>query len=160
MSTDADAVTSAPPPRETAAADRISPEAGRTPAPGTGPLKAARIQPAALQSALDSVQRAGIPGIHAEVRWGAQLWRGAAGVADLASGSPVRPEMRQRIGSITKTFTAAAVVQQAEQGRIRLDAPIGDYLSHLVPLDTAGIAQPHPIDAALEALHRQAACGA
>lgn len=92
-----------------------------------------RLEPAALQSALDSVQRAGMPGIHAEVRWGNQLWRGAAGVADLTSGRPMHAEMRQRIGSITKTFTAAAVVQQAEQGRIRLDAPIGDYLSHLVP---------------------------
>lgn len=41
--------------------------------------------------------------------------------------------MRQRVGSITKTFTAAAILQQVEQGRIRLDAPIGRYLPGLVP---------------------------
>jgi D-alanyl-D-alanine carboxypeptidase len=41
--------------------------------------------------------------------------------------------MRQRVGSITKTFTAAAVLQQVERGRIELDAPIGRYLPQLVP---------------------------
>jgi D-alanyl-D-alanine carboxypeptidase len=41
--------------------------------------------------------------------------------------------MRQRVGSITKTFTAAAILQQVEQGRIRLDTPIGGYLPRLVP---------------------------
>ncbi|WP_006240869.1 serine hydrolase domain-containing protein [Mycolicibacterium tusciae] len=92
-----------------------------------------RFEPAALQAALNSVQRAGMPGIHAEVRSGDERWRGAAGVADLETGVPMRPEMRQRIGSITKTFTAAAVMQQVEQGRIRLDAPVGDYLPDLVP---------------------------
>src|SRR5207244_11668664 len=46
---------------------------------------------------------------------------------------PVRSEMRQRIGSVSKTFTAAAIMQQVEQGRIELDAPIGRYLPQLVP---------------------------
>ncbi|MFJ4776730.1 serine hydrolase domain-containing protein [Streptomyces sp. NPDC088762] len=82
---------------------------------------------------MDGVHRAGMPGLFAEVRDGDRTWRGASGVADLATGRPVRPDMRQRVGSITKSFTAAAVMQQVEQGRIRLDAPIGGYLPHLVP---------------------------
>ncbi|GAA4935448.1 hypothetical protein GCM10025331_20820 [Actinoplanes utahensis] len=41
--------------------------------------------------------------------------------------------MRHRVGSITKTFTAAAVLRQVERGRIDLDAPVGRYLPHLVP---------------------------
>ncbi|MEU6883576.1 serine hydrolase domain-containing protein [Streptomyces sp. NPDC046712] len=89
--------------------------------------------PAELKSALDGVHRAGIPGVYAEVRDAGRTWRGASGVADVSTGRPVRPDMRQRVGSITKTFTAAAVMQQVEQGRIRLDAPIGDYLPQLVP---------------------------
>ncbi|WKX74541.1 serine hydrolase [Streptomyces sp. XD-27] len=82
---------------------------------------------------MDGVHRAGIPGVYAEVRDTGRVWRGASGVADVRTGRPVSPDMRQRVGSITKTFTAAAVMQQVEQGRIRLDAPIGDYLPRLVP---------------------------
>ncbi|MEV0251707.1 serine hydrolase domain-containing protein [Nocardia sp. NPDC050712] len=86
-----------------------------------------------LQTALEEIQRAGVVGVFAEVRTGEQVWRGASGVADLSTGSPVTPDMRQRVGSITKTFIAVAIMQQVEQGRIRLDAPIGDYLPELVP---------------------------
>ncbi|WP_444545719.1 serine hydrolase domain-containing protein [Streptomyces lateritius] len=89
--------------------------------------------PAELKSALDGVHRAGMPGVFAEVRDADRTWRGASGIADLGTGRPVTPGMRHRVGSVTKTFTAAAVMQQVERGRIRLDAPIGDYLPHLVP---------------------------
>ncbi|GAA2332831.1 beta-lactamase family protein [Streptomyces kunmingensis] len=88
---------------------------------------------AALDAAIDNVHRAGMPGLFAEVRDGDQVWRGAAGVADAATGRPVTAGMRHRVGSITKTFTAAAVLQQAESGRIGLDTPIGRYLPTLVP---------------------------
>ncbi|MFE9480136.1 serine hydrolase domain-containing protein [Streptomyces spororaveus] len=88
---------------------------------------------AALDAAIENVHRAGMPGLFAEVRDGEQVWRGAAGVADVATGRPVTADMRHRVGSITKTFTAAAVLQQAESGRIGLDTPIGRYLPGLVP---------------------------
>nr|WP_308120224.1 serine hydrolase domain-containing protein [Streptomyces bambusae] len=87
----------------------------------------------ALDAALENVHRAGMPGLFAEVRDGDQVWRGAAGVADVTTGRPVTADMRHRVGSITKTFTAAAVLQQVEAGRIGLDAPIGRYLPKLVP---------------------------
>src|SRR5215831_14327527 len=76
---------------------------------------------AELDAAIDKVHRAGMPGVFAEVRDGDQVWRGAAGVADVSTGRPVTPEMRHRVGSISKTFTAAAVLQQVENGRIGLD---------------------------------------
>ncbi|MFF4445257.1 serine hydrolase domain-containing protein [Streptomyces sp. NPDC001502] len=88
---------------------------------------------AALDAAIENVHRAGMPGLFAEVRDGDRVWRGAAGVADVATGRPVTAGMRHRVGSITKTFTAAAVLQQAESGRIGLDTPIGRYLPGLVP---------------------------
>ncbi|MFD4629895.1 serine hydrolase domain-containing protein [Streptomyces sp. NPDC058284] len=91
------------------------------------------LDPAGLWSALDAAHRAGMPGIYAEVRAGEEVWRGAAGVADLDTGRPVGPDMRQRVGSVTKSFTAAAVLQQAERGLVRLDAPVGGYLPRLVP---------------------------
>jgi D-alanyl-D-alanine carboxypeptidase len=92
------------------------------------PLDAAQ-----LTAAIDDVHRAGMPGVFAEVRDGDQVWRGASGVADVTTGRPVTPDMRHRVGSITKTFTAAAIMQQVERGQIQLDAPICHYLPRLVP---------------------------
>ncbi|MFI6788446.1 serine hydrolase domain-containing protein [Nonomuraea sp. NPDC050383] len=113
----------------------VAPASGETrvaPADGFAP---AGFDPAELQSAMDGIHSAGMPGVYAEVRDAGQVWRGASGVADLETGRPVRPDMRQRVGSITKAFTAAAVLQQVEKGRIGLDAPIGHYLPKLVPGD-------------------------
>ena len=86
-----------------------------------------------LQSALDAIHRAGVPGVFAEVREGRDTWRGASGVADLRTGRRATPALRHRVGSITKTFTAVAVMQQVERGSVSLDAPIGRYLPRLVP---------------------------
>jgi D-alanyl-D-alanine carboxypeptidase len=86
----------------------------------------------ALKTAMDKVHHSGMPGIIAEVREDDQVWRSAAGIADLGTGRPVTPDMRHRVGSITKTFTAAAVLQQVESGHLGLDTPIGHYLPRLV----------------------------
>ncbi|MEU2783759.1 MULTISPECIES: serine hydrolase domain-containing protein [Streptomyces] len=91
------------------------------------------LEHAELSAALENVHRAGIPGLFAEVCEGDKVWRGAAGAADLATGRPMTPDLRHRVGSVTKTFTAAAVLRQAEAGRIDLDAPVGRYLPALVP---------------------------
>lgn len=88
--------------------------------------------PEKLQTALETVHSAGMPGVFAEVRDEDQIWRGAAGVADVATGRPVTAEMRHRVGSITKTFTAAAVLQLVDNGEIELDKPIGRYLPQLL----------------------------
>ncbi len=57
------------------------------------------------------------------------------GVADIESATPVTEDTVFRIGSITKTFTAVAVMQLVEQGLIDLDASANDYLRgfQLVP---------------------------
>jgi D-alanyl-D-alanine carboxypeptidase len=89
--------------------------------------------PTELERAVDKVHRAGMPGLFAEVRDHDQVWLGAAGMADVSTGRPVTADMRHRVGSITKTFTAAAVLQQVECGQIGLDTPIGRYLPRLVP---------------------------
>ena len=88
---------------------------------------------AELNATMENVHRAGVPGLFAEVRDEDQVWRGAVGVADVVTGRPVAADMRHRVGSVTKTFTAAAILQQVESGQIGLDAPIGRYLPKLVP---------------------------
>ena len=50
------------------------------------------------------------------------------GLADIASNTPIAEDTVFRIGSITKTFTAIAVMQLFEQGLVDLDAPANDYL--------------------------------
>jgi CubicO group peptidase (beta-lactamase class C family) len=69
------------------------------------------------------------------VRDGALVSFYAHGLADVASNIPVTQDTVFRIGSITKTFTAIAVLQLCEQGLVDLDAPANDYLRayRLVP---------------------------
>ncbi|HEX2032744.1 MAG TPA: serine hydrolase domain-containing protein [Chloroflexota bacterium] len=50
------------------------------------------------------------------------------GLASLEQRTPVTPRTLFQIGSITKSFTALAVVQLAEQGRLDLHRPVTDYL--------------------------------
>jgi CubicO group peptidase (beta-lactamase class C family) len=49
------------------------------------------------------------------------------GLADIASSSPVTQDTVFRIGPITKTFTAIAVMLLREQGLVDLDALANDY---------------------------------
>jgi CubicO group peptidase (beta-lactamase class C family) len=57
------------------------------------------------------------------------------GLADIASQMPITEDTVFRIGSVTKTITAIAVVQLWERGLVDLDAPANDYLRgyQLVP---------------------------
>ena len=50
------------------------------------------------------------------------------GLADLAARRPVEPDTLFEIGSIGKAFTAIAILQLVEEGRLHLDAPVVDAL--------------------------------
>ncbi|MFI7015396.1 serine hydrolase domain-containing protein [Streptomyces sp. NPDC050164] len=102
-------------------------------APPAGPVDRTSLDRAALRDSLDAIHEAGMYGVFSSVRDGGERWTGASGLADVATGRPVAPGMRHRVGSISKTFTSVALLQQVERGRIRLDAPIGDYLPDLIP---------------------------
>jgi CubicO group peptidase (beta-lactamase class C family) len=51
------------------------------------------------------------------------------GVADIDSGEPISERTVFRIASITKTFTAIAIMQLWQEGLVDLDSPANDYLS-------------------------------
>jgi CubicO group peptidase (beta-lactamase class C family) len=55
------------------------------------------------------------------------------GVANVETNAPVTPDMLFRLGSTTKMFTAAALVQLAEQGKLKMDEPMGKYAKGLSP---------------------------
>jgi CubicO group peptidase (beta-lactamase class C family) len=69
------------------------------------------------------------------VRGGCPAWLWGCGTADVMSGQPVTEDTVFRIGSLTKTITAIAVMQLCERGLVDLDAPANDYLRtfRLVP---------------------------
>ncbi|MGH9380772.1 MAG: serine hydrolase [Thermoanaerobaculia bacterium] len=71
-----------------------------------------------------------IPGLALGVVHGdALVWARGYGVADLESGRPVTPQTLFRMGSVTKLFTATAVMQLRDAGKLRLDDPVGTHLS-------------------------------
>lgn len=55
------------------------------------------------------------------------------GTTSTESENPITSDTLFRMGSTTKMFTAATLVSLAEAGKIKLDAPIGNYLKNLPP---------------------------
>lgn len=90
-----------------------------------------------LQEALD--RWAAIPGhrgVTASVILGdGAEWVGAAGLAD--RGEPMRPEHLVGIASITKTMTAAVILQLVDEGVLRLDDPVSRWLPPVPHVDPA-----------------------
>lgn len=90
---------------------------------------------------LDSLTRAHtadslVPGVAvAVVHRGDTLLLGGYGVADLEWNVPMADDAVFEIGSVTKQFTAAAVLQLVEQGKLALDA---DFTTYLPDYDTQG----------------------
>ncbi|MDQ3859274.1 MAG: beta-lactamase family protein [Actinomycetota bacterium] len=70
-----------------------------------------------------------VPSVSAAVaRSGAAIWRDAVGLADVEEERPATPDDQYRIGSITKTFTAAAIMILRGERAVSLDAPLTEYL--------------------------------
>jgi len=99
------------------------------------PLAPAPSRAGSLGEAVDTLaalemQQQGLPGMTIEIaRWGIPLYARAYGYADLASCRPARIETPYQIGSVTKQFTAAAILQLQQAGRLNLDSPVLTYLS-------------------------------
>ena len=58
------------------------------------------------------------------VKDGKTVFRKAYGAADIAAKTPLRPETVLRLGSITKQFTAVAILMLADEGKLALNDPI------------------------------------
>lgn len=86
----------------------------------------------ALQQAMDTVVREGIPGVVAQARDADGVWRGTTGVGNLKNGKPRSTQDRFRIASITKTFVATVMLQLEAEGRLRLDDTVDHWLPGVV----------------------------
>ena len=77
----------------------------------------------------DWMERTGAPGlVLAITQGGAEPVTFAWGVSDLATGAPMTVDHHVRIGSVTKSVTAAVVLQLESEGLLELDAPVAQYL--------------------------------
>lgn len=112
----------------------------------------------AAQSLLNRmVQEREAPGIqYAMLDENGVVFAGQAGKADLEEGAEVTAATLFQGFSVTKTFTAAAVVKLSLEGKVSLDAPISRYVPELangratptvrqVLAHTAGYANPIPM---------------
>jgi D-alanyl-D-alanine carboxypeptidase len=70
-----------------------------------------------------------IAGMAGAVWMGDKVWKRAGGYADLAQKTPYDPAANVRIASVTKSFTATAVLQLVDAGALKLD----DVLEKFVP---------------------------
>jgi D-alanyl-D-alanine carboxypeptidase len=86
-----------------------------------------------LQRLADEVVDAGVPGALAVLREGSDEWKVASGVAEREPPRPMHPDVRFRIGSVTKTMVAAVVLQLVAENRLRLDDPVERWLPGVVP---------------------------
>lgn len=81
------------------------------------------------QIAAAELQRQHIPGMAiVALRDGKVVYAKGLGAASVESPSPVTPDTLFRVGSISKMMVATAAVELAGQGRLRLDAPVGNYI--------------------------------
>jgi CubicO group peptidase (beta-lactamase class C family) len=72
------------------------------------------------------------PGCAIAVAWRGQVVLEAAfGHADLVTGESLTTRHRFRVASHSKSFTAAAVLKLREQGRLKLDDAVGQYVADL-----------------------------
>jgi CubicO group peptidase (beta-lactamase class C family) len=72
------------------------------------------------------------------VRDGAPLIRWTGGMADIESGVSATPATNYRLASVSKAFTAAAILSLVEQGVLSLDSPVRQWLPPL-PMVAAGV---------------------
>jgi CubicO group peptidase (beta-lactamase class C family) len=98
-----------------------------------GKLQAEKVSPTGLakkiNAFLEKTYPANEPGAAVlAVKDGKIILRKGYGMANLELGIPIKPGMVFRIGSITKQFTAAAIMKLAEEGKLSVTDDIKKYL--------------------------------
>jgi methyl acetate hydrolase len=79
-----------------------------------------------------SVEAGRIPGVIAIAATADEIiYEGAAGFRDIESNTEMTVDTITQIASMTKAITSVAVMQLVEQGKVKLDSPVGDYLPQM-----------------------------
>jgi D-alanyl-D-alanine carboxypeptidase len=81
-----------------------------------------------LRKAIESIVDHGFAGVQLRVHDERGHWAGSAGVSELGGSAAPPIDGHFRIGSVTKTFTAALMLQLVAEDRIGLDTPVAGHL--------------------------------
>ncbi|MES1248388.1 MAG: serine hydrolase domain-containing protein [Actinomycetota bacterium] len=93
-----------------------------------------------LQRELDALVAAHVaPGVTAYVSGPRVTWSGAAGLADVATKEPMKPDARLRLESVSKLWTAVVVVALAQEHKLSLDDTLGKWWPSFFTGDKAAI---------------------
>ena len=93
-------------------------------------------------AAADVLKATGVPSASvAVVQGGKVAYVKAYGMARLDPPMPAEPAMQYSIGSISKQFTAAMMLLLVQDGKVKLDDPVGKYLPELTRANEVTIRQ-------------------
>ena len=92
-----------------------------------------------VQSDLDSLTKSGAVGSIATLDDSSSTVVLTSGVPHQTNGDSIGPNYRVRIGSVTKTFTAALVLQLVAQDKVDPDAPVDRFLPGLLQGNTVTV---------------------
>jgi CubicO group peptidase (beta-lactamase class C family) len=111
----------------------------------SAPLRAAPPRPPPDPAVIDryltdALAATGLPGMAVAITHGSDVVHLAALGSD-GRGEPVTPSTQFRVASLSKSFTAAGVLQLAASGRVDLDAPVRSYLPSFALADARSSAR-------------------
>ncbi len=109
---------------------------GRVGASGSGGLAASPASPSPvslatqLQDVLDRARaKDSIPGVSVAILWDdGRSWVGASGLRNVATADPMTPGTAFALASVSKTFTAAVVLELVQEGKLALDQSVAPLL--------------------------------
>lgn len=101
--------------------------------PGLGDSPALTIERADLERFAEVLVAAGAPGAAVMVRARGDTRHAVRGFADLRTCRPMRPDLRFRAGSITKSFVAAVVLQLVDEGWLALSDTVERWVPGALP---------------------------
>ncbi|MFE4520449.1 serine hydrolase domain-containing protein [Kitasatospora sp. NPDC056783] len=108
----------------------LSPSPGTGGSPSGGVVALTPDVTAKLDASIKQVMsQASIPGVIVGYTTPDGGYQRNFGVADKDAGTPMSADLYTRIGSVTKTFTATAVLLLADQGKLSLDDPVSKYVA-------------------------------
>ncbi|MDQ3908636.1 MAG: beta-lactamase family protein [Acidobacteriota bacterium] len=111
------------------------------------PSRAQSLLPADVRESIDKIasqtlERTGVPSASvAVVKDGQIVYEQAYGDARLDPRVAANTRMRYSVGSISKQFTATAILMLAEEGKLSLDDPVGRFLPNLTRANEVTIRQ-------------------
>src|SRR5215469_2676149 len=102
---------------------------GSCPTPSLSSSSAGTVGASVDSLAANEMQSAGVPGMTVELaKQGSIIYAQAYGYADLSNCTPLQLDTPFQLASVTKTFTATAILQLQSTGALDIDKPVITYL--------------------------------